>query len=155
MPSLACRQTKAAGIYGEGFYIMLLWLLLASCVMLGIAGLWIGITYLLTPHLKSPDGKAIVTGSCGDTMEIALKFENGHVSKTSCYTDGCAYSLNCVYAAADLAKGKTPDELLEIDSRRIREAIGGLPKDHLHCAQLAEETLLSALDDYMRKQKNK
>lgn len=120
-------------------------------MLLGIVGLWIGIVYWLTPHVKNPDGRAILTGTCGDTMEIALKFENGRVSKASCYTDGCAYSLNCVYAAADLAKGKTPDEILEIDSKRIQEAIGGLPKDHLHCAALAEETLLSALDNYMRK----
>ena len=127
-------------------------LLVGSCVLLGIAGLWIGIAYWLTPHIRNPDGKAIVTGSCGDTMEIAMLFKNGHVSKTSYYTDGCAWSLNCVCAAADLAKGKTPDEIIEIDSSAIREAIGGLPEDHLHCAKLAEETLLAALDDYMRKQ---
>lgn len=130
---------------------MFLWFLLVVCVMIVIAGLWVGLTYWLTPHIKYPDGKAIITGACGDTMEIALVFEDGRVSKTSCYTDGCTYSLNCVHAAADMAKGKNPDEILEIDSDHIQAAIGGLPKDHLHCARLAEETLLAALDDYMRK----
>ncbi|HBF43919.1 MAG TPA: hypothetical protein DDW42_09915, partial [Desulfobacteraceae bacterium] len=71
------------------------------------------------------------------------------------WTDGCAYSLNCVFAAADLAMGKDVDEILNIDTTLIQKSIGGLPKDHMHCARLAEETLQAALEDYMMKCKNK
>jgi nitrogen fixation NifU-like protein len=86
-------------------------------------------------------------------MEICLKFKEDRVAESSHWTDGCAYSLNCVCAAADLAKGRTPDEVLEIDADLIQKSVGGLPEDHLHCARLAAETLQAALDDFMRKSK--
>jgi nitrogen fixation NifU-like protein len=127
--------------------------LVACGVLLVIAGLWFFITYWLTPHIKHPDGKARITGHCGDTMEIDLKFRGDRVSETSYWTDGCAYSLSAVYAAADLAKGKTADEIIEIDADVIQKTIGGLPTDHMHCAELAAETLQSALEDYMLKSK--
>jgi nitrogen fixation NifU-like protein len=129
----------------------ILWFLLVGGVLFVIVGIWIGITYWLTPHVEHPDGRARITGSCGDTMEICLKFKGDHVEKTSHWTDGCAYSLNCVSSAADLAKGRHPDEIVEINTDLIQRSVGGLPADHLHCARLAEETLQAALDDYMKK----
>jgi hypothetical protein len=147
------RVKRILRSFSRKMFDLIWWLVLGACVLVGFAGFWMVIAYWLTAHVDNPGGKAIITGPCGDTMEIALKFDNGHVSNTSCFTDGCLYSLNCVHAAADLAKGKTPDEIIEIDSNLIRKAIGGLPDDHVHCAKLAEETLMAALDDYMRKQK--
>ncbi len=131
----------------------ILWLLLISAVLFVVIGLWIGMYYWLSPHVENPDGKARVTGACGDTMEIGLKFKEDRVIKTSHWTDGCAYSLNCVCSAADLAKGRTPDEILEVNADLIQRSVGGLPSDHLHCARLAAETLQAALDDYMMKSK--
>jgi NifU-like protein involved in Fe-S cluster formation len=131
----------------------ILWLLFISAVLFVVIGLWIGIYYWLSPHVENPDGKARITGSCGDTMEIGLKFKRDRVAKTAHWTDGCAYSLNCVCSAADLAKGRTPDEILEIDTDLIQRSVGGLPSDHLHCARLAAETLQAALEDYMLKSK--
>jgi nitrogen fixation NifU-like protein len=82
-------------------------------------------------------------------MEINLKFKDGRVINASCWTDGCVHSLNSVCAAADMAKGKSPDDIVQIDAGLIQESVGGLPQDHLHCAQLAAETLQAALEDYM------
>ena len=127
----------------------LIWLVVAVVVFSTV----VGISYWLTPYIKDPDGKARITGRCGDTMEISLKFIGDRVVESSHWTDGCTYSLNAVFAAADLAKGKTPDEILEIDANLIQEAIGGLPRDQLHCAKLAAETLQAALEDYMFKKK--
>ena len=125
-------------------------LLIGIGVLTGIVLLWFLFTYWLNPHVESPDGKARVTGSCGDTMEISLKFRDDRVTECAYWTDGCAYSLNCVCAAADLAKGKTPDEILEIDPELIGRSVGGLPADHMHCARLSVETLYAALEDYMK-----
>jgi len=148
----------ATGFYSQGrppfrkkMLDDVIWFLLVAAVLVGMVGLWVGITYWLTPHVDRPDGRARITGSCGDTMEICLKFKEGQVAKTSHWTDGCAYSFNCVTSAADLAMGKKPDEIIEIDADRIQRSVGGLPSDHLHCARLAEETLQAALDDYMKK----
>lgn len=129
----------------------ILWFLLVAAILFLVVGLWIAVTYWLTPHVEHPDGRARITGSCGDTMEICLEFKGDRVTKTSHWTDGCAYSFNCVCSAADLARGRHLDEILEIDTDLIQRSVGGLPADHLHCAHLAAETLQAALDDYMRK----
>jgi nitrogen fixation protein NifU and related proteins len=129
----------------------ILYFLLVAAILFVTGGLWIVITYWLTPHVEHPDGTARITGGCGDTMEICLKFKGDQVIKTSHWTDGCAYSLNCVSSAADLATGKHPDEILDIDADLIQRSVGGLAADHLHCARLAEETLHAALDDFMKK----
>jgi NifU-like protein involved in Fe-S cluster formation len=127
----------------------ILWILLGCGVLSVVVLLWFLASYLLTPHVQNPDAAARITGSCGDTMELRLKFKGDRVAETSCWTDGCAHSMNSICAAADLSKGKTPDEILQIDAAKIRESVGGLPSDHLHCALLAEETLQTALHNYM------
>ncbi len=129
-----------------------IWSLLAGTgVLLVITWIWFAVYYWLNPHLKNPDAKARITGTCGDTMEIGIQFDLNHVAvKTYYWTDGCITSLNCIHAAADLAKGKSVDAILDIDADAIQRSIGGLPKDHWHCATLAASTLHSAIDDYMK-----
>jgi len=99
--------------------------------------------------MDNPDGHARLTGSCGDTMEIFLKFEDGLVKRSSFLTDGCGPSIACASFAAEMAVGKNPDEILAITGDEILEKLGGLPEDHRHCAFLAGETLQEALHDYM------
>jgi nitrogen fixation NifU-like protein len=106
--------------------------------------------------MKDPDGYAYLHGICGDSMEIFLKFEMDKVKKASFQTDGCGSSQVCGSVAAELAIGKSPDELLDITEDVIMKELGGLPTDDAHCASLAAETLQQALNDYMTKQtKNK
>jgi nitrogen fixation NifU-like protein len=105
--------------------------------------------------IENPDGYAQLTGSCGDTMEIFLRFQNNHVKEASFQTDGCGSSSVCGSFAAELARGKTPDEILVITGELILEKLGGLPEEEKHCAFLAGETLQEALNDYMIKQTKK
>jgi nitrogen fixation NifU-like protein len=101
--------------------------------------------------LANPDGYGRVTGTCGDTIQIYLSFEEDRVKKSSFQTDGCGSSIVCGSFAAELALGKTPDALAEITGETILERIGGLPEEDRHCAFLAAEGLQEALDDYMKK----
>jgi len=105
--------------------------------------------------MDNPDGYGHVTGSCGDRMEIFLKFEKDKVKEASFRTDGCGSSVICGSYAAELALGKTPDEVVEVSGETILETLGGLPEEDRHCAFLAADTLQEALDDYMRKQRRK
>jgi nitrogen fixation protein NifU and related proteins len=105
--------------------------------------------------MDNPDGYGHVAGSCGDTIEIFLRFEEDKVKGATFRTDGCGSSQVCGSFAAELALGKKPDELAEISGETILEALGGLPEEDRHCALLAAETLQEALDDYMRKQSRK
>jgi nitrogen fixation NifU-like protein len=141
-------------IYGNLRYKMAS-ILLGAAVLFIVVIIWFFIYYWLSPHVDSPDGKARITGQCGDTMEIYLRFKGDRVVESASWTDGCAFSLNCAYVAAELAKGKTLDEILEIDPDLVQKSIGGLPPEQIHCAQLSVETLHAAIDDYMKKQRSR
>jgi nitrogen fixation NifU-like protein len=97
-------------------------------------------------------GHGRVTGRCGDTIELFLKFENERVTRATFMTDGCGSSTVCGSLAAELALGKNPDELTAVTGEKILEVLGRFPKEEEHCAFLAAESLQNALDDYMRKQ---
>jgi nitrogen fixation NifU-like protein len=100
--------------------------------------------------MENPTGRGRVTGSCGDTMEIFLRLENGIVSDASYTTDGCGCSAVCALVACELAIKKEPEMLTEITGEAILGVLGGLPEDDVHCAFLAAETLEAALDACMR-----
>jgi nitrogen fixation NifU-like protein len=102
--------------------------------------------------IDNPDGHARLTGRCGETIEISLKFEKEHVSQAAFMTDGCAAITVCGSFAAEMAIGKNPEEVLEITAESIMDTAGSFPKEEAHCAFLAAETLQEALHDYMVKQ---
>jgi nitrogen fixation NifU-like protein len=112
---------------------------------------WLKPLYVGT--MSDPDGYGRVTGTCGDTMEIFLRFGNQKVKEAVFQTDGCGSSMVCGSFAAELAHGKGPDELAGITGETMLDILGGLPAEDHHCAFLAAETLQEALDDYMRKQR--
>ncbi len=102
-------------------------------------------------RMADPDARSHLTGSCGDTMEIYLKFHNGRVTAASYVTDGCASSGICGSFASELALGRDPDGLADITGGAVLETIGRLPPEDRHCADLAAEAVQAALDDYMKR----
>ena len=100
-------------------------------------------------RMQEADGMGRVTGECGDTMEIYLKFKENRVADASYFTDGCASSMVSGSFASELTIGKTPEELTEITAEHVLNAIGKLPEEDLHCTTLAARTIQAALDNYM------
>ena len=103
--------------------------------------------------MRDPEGYGCVKGTCGDTMEIFLKFEGNRVREAFFQTDGCGSSTVCGSFAAEMAISKIPDEIVDISGETILQILGCLPEEEKHCAFLAAETLQAALDDYMKKQR--
>ena len=101
--------------------------------------------------IDNPDGYGRVTGSCGDTIQIFLKFENNKVKKALFETNGCMSSTVCGSFAAELSLEKSPDEILDITGESILKKMGGLPEEDQHCAFLSAAALQAALNDYMIK----
>ena len=102
--------------------------------------------------MRDPDGYGRIIGTCGDRMEIFLRFEKDSVKEAMFQTDGCGSSTICGSFAAELAQGKSPEEITEITGELIISVLGGLPEEDRHCAFLAAQTLQEALDQYMKKQ---
>jgi nitrogen fixation NifU-like protein len=99
--------------------------------------------------MDSPDGYGHVAGSCGDRIEVYLRFEEDKVKEATFRTDACGSSQVCGSFAAELAFGKTPDEVAEISGETILKVLGGLSEEDRHCGLLAAEALQEALDGYM------
>jgi nitrogen fixation NifU-like protein len=96
--------------------------------------------------MRDPDGYGRIIGTCGD------RFEKNRVKEVMFQTDGCGSSTICGSFAAELAQGKSPEEITEITGELIISVLGGLPEEDRHCAFLAAQTLQEALDQYMKKQ---
>jgi nitrogen fixation protein NifU and related proteins len=92
---------------------------------------------------------------CGDIMNLYLRVENNVITDAKFKTFGCGAAIATSSMVTELVKGKTIDEALGISNRAVAEALGGLPPIKMHCSVLAEEALRSAIDDYLKKQRDK
>lgn len=105
--------------------------------------------------LANLDGYACLRSSCGDSMELFLKFDGKRVSQISFRTAGCGAGAVCGSYAAEMALAKNPEEILQITGQSILERLGGLPREEEPVATLAVETLHAALRNFIRKQKER
>jgi nitrogen fixation NifU-like protein len=99
--------------------------------------------------LAQSDGYAVITGPCGDTMQILLGVRDNVITAASFTTDGCGPSIACGSIATELAKGKPIADAMRVGQSDILEALGGLPEDSRHCALLVANTLKAAIRDYI------
>ncbi len=101
--------------------------------------------------LEHPDGQSEVTGICEDTIGFQLRVRSGVVDGITFQADGCGFTLACGSMATELARGKPVREALEVTGEQIQKALGGLPRNHVHCADLAANALKAALLDALEK----
>lgn len=99
--------------------------------------------------LADADGHACLTGRCGETIEIYLKFDGERVRDASFVTDGCGSITACGSCVVEMAIGKTHDEILDVTPDAIMGKLGGFPEEEAHCANLAAETLQAALHSHL------
>lgn len=89
---------------------------------------------------------------CGDIMRMYLDIDNnGVIQDVKFKTFGCGAAVATSSMATDLVKGKTVEEALQVTNKAVTEALGGLPKQKIHCSLLAEEAIQAALWDYAEK----
>ena len=101
-------------------------------------------------EISDADGVGKVTGTCGDTVQIQIRVENGRIVKSRFLTDGCGTSIACGSMLTEMIKDKTTEEALMINSDDLLRSLDGLPEEHVHCSVLAADTLHAAIQDYTR-----
>ena len=87
-------------------------------------------------------------GPCGDTMRFFLKIENGIIIKANFITDGCGASVATGSQTTLLIEGKPLEYAENLKPEEIDGALGGLPEDHKHCAELVVRTLKNLIEKY-------
>lgn len=107
--------------------------------------------YTRKPHmgiLADADFNSEMTGTCGDTMGITLKVENGTIVDAKYQVMGCAGAVASAMAAVDLIKGRSLEYARNIDDGTIFRVLEKIPAKKHHCIQLAVKTLHKAIDEY-------
>lgn len=87
---------------------------------------------------------------CGDMLRMWVKFkdENGRrvIDRATFQTFGCQTAIAVASIATEMIKGKTSAEALSMSGEQLSSPLGPLPPMKIHCAQLVEDALKSALD---------
>jgi nitrogen fixation protein NifU and related proteins len=87
---------------------------------------------------------------CGEMLRMWIKYrqENGKrvIDRATFQSFGCETAIAVASLATELIKGKTPEEALALKSEELAGELGPLPPMKIHCAQLVEGALRSALD---------
>lgn len=99
--------------------------------------------------IEDADGFGMITGPCGDTMQIWLRVNNGSVTNAAFLTDGSGPSLASGSMVTEMVKGKSISDVLKIRQQDVLDALDGLPQESQHCALLAANTLREAIKNYL------
>ena len=99
-------------------------------------------------EISDADGVGRITGTCGDTVQIQIRVENGRISESRFITDGCGTSIACGSMLTEMITDKTIEEALAITSDDLLRSLDGLPEEYVHCSVLAVNVLREAIQDY-------
>ena len=87
---------------------------------------------------------------CGDMLRmwVTFKEENGRkvIDRATFQTFGCQTAIAVASVATEMIRGKTAGEALSMSGKQLSAPLGPLPPMKIHCAQLVEDALKSALD---------
>src|SRR5437868_9390878 len=87
---------------------------------------------------------------CGEMLRMWVKFkeQNGKkiIDRATFQSFGCETAIAVASLATELIRGKTAEEALALKTEELAGEIGPLPPMKIHCAQLVEGALRSALE---------
>ena len=93
---------------------------------------------------------SVGNAECGDMLRVWVKFkeENGRkiIDRATFQSFGCDTAIAVASLATELIRGKTAEEALALKTEDLAGELGPLPPMKIHCAQLVEGALRSALD---------
>src|SRR3954469_16297137 len=102
-------------------------------------------------ELESADAIGTVgNAGCGEMLRMWIKFkdEKGKkvIDRATFQSFGCETAIAVASLATELIRGKTAEEALALKTEELAGELGPLPPMKIHCAQLVEGALRSALD---------
>src|SRR5579885_1768878 len=109
-------------------------------------------------ELADADAVGTVGNSaCGEMLRMWVKFkeENGKkvIDRDTFQSFGCETDIAVASLATELIRGKTAEEALALKTEELAGELGPLPPMKIHCAQLVEGALRSALEPEAQPQK--
>src|SRR6266566_8033305 len=102
-------------------------------------------------ELPNADSVGTVGNSeCGEMLRMWIKYkeERGKkvIDKATFQSFGCETAIAVASLATELIKGKTAEEALSLGTQDLAGELGPLPPMKIHCAELVQGALRSALE---------
>ena len=89
------------------------------------------------------------SAACGDMIRLWIKFKEQSgkkvVDKATFQSFGCETAIAVASLATEMIRGKTAEEVLALSAEQLAPGLGPLPPVKIHCTQLVESALRSAL----------
>ena len=100
-------------------------------------------------RMENADWVSEHTGSCGDTLQIYLKINNGVIEDAKFLYVGCPGVGASASAITEMVKKKAIEEAKEITEKDVLENLGGLPESKLDCVKLTVTAMRRTIAEYM------
>jgi NifU-like protein involved in Fe-S cluster formation len=89
------------------------------------------------------------SAACGDMIRLWIKFKEQAgkkvIDKATFQSFGCETAIAVASLATEMIRGKTAEEVLALSASNLAPSLGPLPPVKIHCTQLVESALHSAL----------
>jgi nitrogen fixation NifU-like protein len=89
------------------------------------------------------------SAACGDMIRLWIKFKEQAgkkvIDRATFQSFGCQTAIAVASLATEMIRGKTPEEVLAMSADELAPSLGPLPPVKIHCTQLVESALHSAL----------
>jgi len=103
--------------------------------------------------VDAPDAVAEVENpACGDRTRLSVRISDGRIAEARFRTEGCPAAIAASSITTELIRGRTLEEAAALRDTDVVAALGGLPRNKMHCSVLAEDVIQAIVDDYQRRQ---
>jgi nitrogen fixation NifU-like protein len=109
-------------------------------------------------HARSPrnaglleDANVVIQAGdseCDDRQIFFIRIEDDIVQDIRFLIEGCDTTVATASIVTELVKGQSLDTVLTLGARTVATALGGLPEEKLHCAEMSALAMHTAVLQY-------